>query len=318
MKTLVVGGSGFIGTPLTEALCSAEHDVSILDKAPSRRFNERVTLADVRNLDAVRRASAGVDAIYLLAAEHADDVRPPSLYHDVNVGGAENTARAAAEAGTRRIVFTSTVAVYGLGGGERDETTPPAPFNDYGRSKLAAEEVLKRWAAGGAERSLVVVRPTVVFGEGNRGNVYNLMRQIASRRFVMVGDGMNRKSMCYVGNLVPFLVEALSADPGVHVSNYADKPDLAMNDLVAVVREELFPSSRLPPRIPRWLGLAGGYVFDGLSRITRRPLPVSSIRVRKFCAQTRVAVRGSLAQEYRPPYSLEEGLRRMIRTLDCV
>jgi nucleoside-diphosphate-sugar epimerase len=315
VNTLVIGGSGFIGTPLTEALLACGHEVSILDKAPSARFNEVVTLADVRDVDAVRRAVAGVDAIYLLAAEHADNVRPASLYHDVNVGGAENTVHAATENGVRRIIFTSTVAVYGLGEGEKNEMTPPAPFNDYGRSKLAAEEVLMRWAAGAAERSLVVIRPTVVFGEGTRGNVYNLIRQISSRRFVMVGDGTNRKSMCYVGNLVPFLIDAVSAEPGVMVYNYADKPDLDVNALVAVICAELGGSSPPPLRIPYWLGLAGGYVADGLSLVARRTLPVSSVRVRKFCSNTRVGVNGAVAERYRPPFTLEEGLRRMIRSL---
>jgi nucleoside-diphosphate-sugar epimerase len=317
VKTLIIGGSGFIGTHLTEALLASGHEVTILDKAPSARFSELVILADVRDLDAVRSAMDGVDAVYLLAAEHRDDVRPSSLYYDVNVGGAKNTARAAVERGVRRIVFTSTVAVYGLGKGEKDESTPPAPFNDYGQSKLDAETVLKEWAEEAPDRSLALIRPTVVFGERNKGNVYNLIRQIGGRRFVMVGDGTNRKSMCYVGNLVPFLIDALKDRPGVRVCNYADKPDLDMNALVAVIRGELLNRADLPLRMPYWVGLAGGYFFDGLSWFARRPFSISSIRVRKFCADTRVAMRGPGAQEHRAPFTLEEGLRRMIRTMNA-
>ena len=78
-------------------------------------------------------------------------------------------------------------------------------------------------------RSLVIVRPTVVFGEGNRGNVYNLLRQIASRRFLMFGDGRNKKSMAYVENVAAFIEYSLSFKKGVHIYNYIDKPDFDMN-----------------------------------------------------------------------------------------
>ena len=62
-------------------------------------------------------------------------------------------------------------------------------------------------------RSLVIVRPAAVFGEGNRGNVYQLLRQIASRRFVMVGSGHNRKSMAYVGNVSALLCTPWGWEP---------------------------------------------------------------------------------------------------------
>lgn len=315
MKTLLIGGSGFIGTRLVESLQEAGHQVRILDRSPTSRFGELATQGDVRDLQTVRAAMEGVEAVFLLAAEHRDDVQPSSLYYDVNVAGAENTAQAAADAGIRRIIFTSTVAVYGLNSGMANEDTPTAPFNDYGHSKLAAEEVLKGWARGSADRSAVIVRPTVVFGEDNRGNVFNLLSQVASGKFVMVGNGENRKSMCYVGNLVPFLIGGLTAGPGVRITNYADKPDLTMNELVSLVRGETRGDPSLPPKIPYSLGLMGGYAADVAARLLGRSLPISSVRVRKFCATTQVAMTGPGSDENRPPYSIQEGLIRMIRSL---
>ena len=90
-----------------------------------------------------------------------------------------------------------------------------APFNDYGRTKFLAEEVYRAWQRDDpSRRTLAIVRPTVIFGEQNRGNVYNLLRQIASGRFVMVGAGRNTKSMAYVGNVAAFLSELLSTRHG--------------------------------------------------------------------------------------------------------
>ena len=80
------------------------------------------------------------------------------------------------------------------------------PFNHYGKSKLEAESVIKDWYSQEPEnRSVTIIRPTVIFGERNRGNVFNLISQICSRKFIMIGNGLNKKSMAYVGNVVAFI-----------------------------------------------------------------------------------------------------------------
>ena len=185
----------------------------------------------MRDREALHHACRGCDVLYNLAAEHRDDVRPVELYQQVNVVGAERTCEVAEHLGIERLIFTSTVAVYGLHEGEADETAATRPFNEYGRTKLEAEQMFQAWAERGAGRSLTIVRPTVVFGPDNRGNVYTLLEQIARGRAVVVGDGRNRKSMAYVENVAGALVHALTFGPGVHVFNYADKPDLDMNEL---------------------------------------------------------------------------------------
>ena len=88
---------------------------------------------------------------------------------------------------------------------------------------MEAEAVYREWLSQDPEnRSLVIVRPTVVFGEQNRDNVYNLLRQIATRRFIMFGPGTNKKSMAYVQNLTEFLAFCSQFGPGEHLYNYVD------------------------------------------------------------------------------------------------
>ncbi len=198
-----------------------------------------------------------------MAAEHRDDVRPLSLYVDVNVGGAKNICTVAREKGVQTIIFTSTVAVYGFSPIGTDESGIIAPFNDYGRTKYEAEQVFKAWQAEvPTERTLVIIRPTVVFGEQNRGNVYNLLRQIASGKFVMVGNGENRKSMAYVENVAAFIEYAMSFKPGIHIYNFIDKPDFTMNRLVANVNRILGRSEKIGIRLPFALGYIVGKGFD--------------------------------------------------------
>ena len=111
--------------------------------------------------------------------------------------------------------------------------------------------MFKGWQAENPEkRTLIIIRPTVVFGEQNRGNVYNLLRQIESGQFVMVGRGENRKSMAYVENLSAFIEYSISFEPGVHIYNFIDKPDFTMNSLVANVYRILGRSEKIGFRLP--------------------------------------------------------------------
>lgn len=313
MNILVTGGAGFIGAQLTRELRKQGHYVRSLDRKPNPDANDDI-VGDIREKEDLERAMESMDSVFHLAAEHRDDVRPPSLYYDVNVQGTRNLVAAADSAGIETIVFTSTVALYGLQGGEPDEEATPAPFNDYGRSKLQAEEVLSEWVERGDRRRALMVRPTVVFGEGNQGNVNTLICQIDQGRFVFVGSGRNRKSMCYVGNFVPFLIWLSEHDdaPGARVFNYVDKPDLTSAELVRMIRSELGLNPEGGIRLPRVIGMMGGLAFDAASKLTGRRYAVSSIRVRKFCADTTIGVSALRQTAFEPPFAIRDGLHRTI------
>lgn len=317
MTVCVIGGSGFIGTRLCQRLRAdpliGAQGFRIVDKVESKSFASLTTVADVRDPQALMAAIPMGATLINLAAEHRDDVRPLSLYYEVNVGGARNICEVARAKGVTTLVFTSTVAVYGFAPLDTDESGAIAPFNDYGRTKYEAEAVFRAWQAEAPDqRCLVILRPTVVFGEQNRGNVYNLLRQIASGKFVMIGAGRNRKSMAYVENVVAFLQHAMGFTPGSYTYNYIDKPDLTMNELVAQVRQQLGKGQGVGPRLPYALGYAFGLVADGVARLSGRSLPISAIRVKKFCANT--AFNTSVAQTgFVPPVPLSEALRRTVR-----
>jgi len=283
---VIIGGSGFIGTRLAFRLSKSEKLFQIIDKAPSGFFAEKVLNADVRKPLLLSFTSVP-SALINLAAEHRDDVRPLSLYDEVNVDGARNVCDLARDTGVNKIIFTSSVAVYGFAPLGTNESGVIAPFNDYGRTKWEAEQIYKEWQAEDPQnRTIVIVRPTVVFGERNRGNVFNLLRQIASGKFVMVGNGLNRKSMAYVENVAAFLDYSLSFKPGVHIYNYIDKPDFTMNTLVAHVNKLLGRSAAIKFRLPFSVGLFIGICFDLAARITGNKFPISAIRVKKFCANS--------------------------------
>lgn len=302
----IIGGAGFVGTRLSEVLSSQGKAFKILDKALTGESYCDVT--DLKSLTSLSPA----DVVINLAAEHRDDVMPRSLYDAVNVEGAKNVCQYCRTAGINTIIFTSSVAVYGFAPEGTDEGGKLQPFNDYGRTKMEAEQVYQEWLAEAPhQRGLVIIRPTVIFGEGNRGNVYNLIRQIAGKRFIMIGPGKNRKSMAYIQNIAEFISYMTDAKLGLKVYNYVDKPDYNMNKLVTLSRRRLFSKENVGLRLPAAVGKAIGQLFDLFSALSRRTYPISSIRIKKFLETTSFDT--SLAETgFIPRVSLEEGLDRFI------
>jgi GlcNAc-P-P-Und epimerase len=308
----VVGGSGFIGSQLCARFAARGEDFVIIDKNPSHFFPQQVRIADVRIGEDLTEALRGCSLIYNLAAEHRDDVRPVSLYDDVNVQGARNLCEALDRLRIRKLVFTSSVAVYGSAPPNTDETGAVRPCNDYGRTKREAELVYQQWKQASGEAMLAIIRPTVVFGPRNRGNIYNLLRQIGSGHFVMVGSGRNIKSMAYVENVAAFLDYAADFSTGTHLYNYVDKPDMDMNALVTRVRGRLGMGDRIGMRLPVAVGYLGGRLFDAARAVTGHEFSISALRVRKFCATTQFTSSRRDQTGFTAPFSLEEGLDKTL------
>lgn len=286
MKIALLGGSGFIGTEFIRQF-KDQHEIFIGDIEKSTTYPERSATCDIRNKDDLRQFLKGADVVINLAAVHRDDVRPLTLYHDTNVQGSQNICEVAEELGIKHQIFTSSVAVYGFQEGEPNESASHDYFNAYGETKSKGEDRYNEWfGQGNADKTLTVIRPTVVFGPGNRGNVYNLLKQLASGAFMMIGNGQNRKSMCYVENIAAFIGHALTFKTGHEVYNYVDKPDFEMNTLVSLVRDAVGKGKDVGVRLPYWFGYLAGTGFDVLALITRRPFPISRIRIQKFCSNS--------------------------------
>lgn len=313
MKIAVIGGSGFVGTRLIDILVSTgQYNLLNIDKNISEKFPDISVIGNVMNKETLISQLQGTDVVVLLAAEHRDDVAPVSLYYDVNVEGMRNTLEAMEANNVKRIVFTSSVAIYGLDKNNPDESFPADPFNHYGKSKWNAEQLLQEWYKKHEDWNINIIRPTVIFGEGNRGNVYNLLNQIANGKFMMIGKGNNQKSMSYIRNVIAFikfLIEEKKS--GYNIYNYVDKPDFTTNDLVHHTSEIL--NKNIPTtHIPYWIGMLGGYGFDILAWLSRKKLNISSVRVKKFCAVTQYDSTKAMTSGFKPPYTMEEGLKNML------
>lgn len=309
MNILTIGGSGFIGSFLIKSL--QNNKTLNFDKNPSPFYQDITTIGDIRNLDEIK-VSKNTDCVVLLAAEHRDDVTPKSLYYDVNVQGTKNVLQAMDKSGVKNIIFTSSVAIYGLNKINPDENHPVDPFNHYGKSKWQAELAIKEWYDNDpVGKSITIIRPCVIFGERNRGNVYNLLKQIKSRRFMMIGKGENKKSMAYVRNVVALIKNRIeNTDSGYHVFNYADKPDLSMGELTQAVEDKM-NIKLYNIKIPFFFGFLVGCFFDFISILTKKKFSISAVRVRKFCATSQFNAE-KVHSVFKSPYSLEQGLNNTL------
>lgn len=310
MNIAIIGGAGFIGNRLSFRLNDSQIDHTIFDKNKSIS-SKKFLYFDIENTKLFSKIK-GYDTIIHLAAEHRDNIKPISRYDDVNIQGSVNVCKAARKYGINKIIFTSSVAIYGFADANTDENGAPKYFNDYGRTKYEAEKIFKKWQMEDEKnRTLIIVRPTVVFGEGNRGNVYNLFNQIASRKFIMIGNGKNKKSMAYVENVAAFLEYSLTLKTGIHVYNYVDKPDFDMNTLVSKVRNKLFKKNNVGLRFPVFFGILLGYLAELVEKILDKNLSVSRIRVKKFIRTTQFS--SSISKTgFIPPISLEDGLDKTL------
>jgi len=148
MKIALLGGSGFIGTEFVRQFgpdTKHGHEVFIGDIEKNKTYPERSAHCDIRSKDDLRAFLKGADVIINLAAVHRDDVRPLTLYHDVNVQGSQNICDVADELGIKHQIFTSSVAVYGFQDDEADESAPHDYFNAYGETKSKGEDRYNEW-----------------------------------------------------------------------------------------------------------------------------------------------------------------------------
>lgn len=303
----IIGGSGFVGTNLCKLLASQGLPFEIIDLKASKSFSNLTKIADVRNLDSLEKNITG-NIVVNLAAVHRDDVENKQDYYDTNVNGMENVIKVCEKRNISKIIFTSSVAVYGFTNNLTGENGKINPFNEYGSTKYLAEERLRSWLGRKKnERSLIIIRPTVIFGEGNRGNVYNLLKQIASGKFIMIGAGDNIKSIAYVKNVVEFIYQCIKSDLNYGLFNYVDTPDMNMLHLCNLVRDKI-KKRRIKFSLPMWIGIMVGFCFDLLSKLTKRNFPISSIRVKKFCASSHFSSSKERLKGFKPPLSLSKAL----------
>jgi nucleoside-diphosphate-sugar epimerase len=316
---LVTGAGGFLGWSLVDRLCRSGHSVRAVFHTSIHSFshvrNVETVSADIRDAGTVKDIASGCSAIVHLAAKvHAiDEPGTEKDYEDVNVEGTRHLLDAAVRSGVKRIVFASSVKVFGEATrGCIDESQIPEPKTSYGRSKWRAEQLVSEYA----ERhglTAVSLRLPMVYGPMMKGNLYRMIEAIDKGRFPALPRLSSVRSLLHVENFLQAVLLCLRASnfkrPAYIV---ADAEPYCVTDLYDWLRAGL---GKGPPRwrVPLWLLKSGARCGDVLQALSGHPAPLTTEQLSKLigCAwYSPAAMKHELG--YQPSYSFKKAVPELI------
>jgi GlcNAc-P-P-Und epimerase len=244
-KLMVIGGSGFIGHHLIRRRVEeGGWKIVSVDIRPPREIVPGVEYVthDVRDLSSLT-GHDDTEIIYNFAAVHTTPGHPFWEYYDTNIQGALETVKFAGQHGIVNIVFTSSISVYGPNEELKDETSDPEPNSAYGWSKLLSENVFRSWNEATDGSRLLIVRPAVVFGEGEGGNFTRLAKLMRRGLFIYPGRRDTIKACVYVHDLLDFVDQMWARGERYTLFNGAYAERYELQQVVAQLKR-FFPKAR--------------------------------------------------------------------------
>ena len=312
----VTGATGAVGPAVVEALVAAGYGVRALVRQPPPAgllpATVKLVTGDLQDRALLSAAMAGCQAVVHMAGLLHIVNPPPTLqaaYEEVNVAGTAHLLTAAQAQGVQRVIFFSTIAVYGDGGPHLiTEATPARPTTLYGASKLAAEKLVLEARRADGEALGVVLRLAAVYGTRVKGNYQRLLTALARGRFLPLGRGANARTLVYDRDVAAATLLALQAPAAAgRIYNVTDGTVHTLHEIILAICEAL---GRRPPRL--YLPIAPLRLLAGLLEVTfalvGRQAPIGRATITKYVEEIRVD--GSRIQQevgFTPRYSLAAG-----------
>jgi nucleoside-diphosphate-sugar epimerase len=325
METAVIfGGSGFIGSHFSQYLLDNNivSKVVVADIAPldegriTEKYLAYVQSRKISFIECDVRNEIGftlhddAQLIVNFAAVHREPGHEAGEYYETNLLGAENVCAWADKVGCQKIIFTSSIAPYGPSEATRDESSLPVPATAYGGSKLAAEKIHQIWqAADKVNRKLVIVRPGVVFGAGEGGNVTRLIKATINRYFFYMGNRNTRKAGIYVKELCNAMWWALNekAQKEPVLFNMSMNPGPTIEEYVHTVCD-VAEIKRFVQNVPYSLMYMASLIIDPIAKLVGVDQPISPIRMRKLVKSNNIIPQYLADNSYVYLYTFKQAL----------
>ena len=325
MNYIITGGTGFIGTHLTNLLNEVHPDAKVwnLDIVEPGTPNPVVKNYKPAVVDGAKLGSTFVeydirkpienlpftptedDVIFNLAAVHRTPGHPDKDYFETNIRGAENVCAFAEKWGIKNIVFTSSIAPYGAAEEMKEESTLPTPNTPYGISKLVAEKIHQTWQAGGKNRKLTILRPGVVYGKGENGNFTRLYWGIRKHTFAYPGRKDTIKACVYVKELVRFIlwnVEERQTES--EIFNCTFEPAYTIEQIVKTMKT-VAGLTQTVPYIPNALIMP----LAVCAQLFGSPMGICPARVKKLQISTNISGKRMKESGYKFKWTFEESIK---------
>ena len=308
---IVFGGAGFIGCHLLKRLVDSRcYDrLYSVDIARPRFTNGGVNYVnfDIRKAIPADLCGEGPFDIFNLAAVHTTPGHEDWEYYWTNVVGATNVCKFASEVSAERLLFTSTMMVYGPTEAPKDEEAVLEPVNAYGRSKILAEGIHRLWQAERPDmRRLTIVRPGVIYGLAERGNFTRLSRALRQRRFVYPGRTDTIKACGYIEDLVSAMIKVADHDQAVILYNFCHPQRYTSKDICSAFSRV---AGYAEPKIvlPFWLLTLIALAFESLSTLGIKT-DINRARVKKLYESTNMVPTRLIKMGFEYQFDLITGL----------
>ena len=320
-RILITGASGAIGPRVVHAF----HDKGFivrtfsLDPPQIGMFPEGVEnlVGDITNSGEVSSAMTGIDYVVHMAALLHVDNPPPSLepmYDRINVDGTSNVVAACTRENVQRIVFFSTIAVYGPGKGKiHSEDTPPNPISRYAMTKLAGEGLVLAAKGRDGHALGTILRLSSVYGPRVKGNFRRLVYALARRRFIAIGNGNNRRTLTYDSDVAAAAVLAATNPKAAgQIYNVTDGQIYTMTEILTVLCDLL---GRQAPRVHLSSGVARMAVgaFELGARVVGKKSSFAKATFDKYLEDMPVSGERIMTElGFSPRFDLEHGWSEVI------
>jgi nucleoside-diphosphate-sugar epimerase len=321
LKVAVTGGTGCLGQALLKELTKSGFDIHLLVLPQEFRnnpvdINTKIVAGDTNSIEALTALTKDCEAVFHLAGKVHSKPRRTQQQNDffrINTEGTRTLIRAAKINKVKRIVFYSTVGVFGkIADFHGDEESSCNPLDAYAKSKYAAEQlVLNSFKETGPEG--VVLRFPVAYGPFDRGNVANLIAAIYHKFFVYFGKGDCLRSMISSENTAGAAIKAaLQPEAANQIFCVTDDCDYSLNELVESICQALDRSWR-PPHISLALAEVVGKLGDLIEKVGNISLPMNSNQVKKLTKPlTFSCEKAKQILHYKPIGSLEENISKEV------
>ena len=316
MNVLITGSTGFVGSRLMFYLEEKGHTVWGIDNSKHclRQLHPHNIKGDIRKIeDFDIFKDKDIELIIHCAAAKHDFGVAVDEYYSNNEYGTDVLMQFAEEQSIAKIIYYSTVSVYGHAAVPCDESGELLADNEYGKSKLAGEKVIEKYYQKNPKLQIIFLRPSIIYGPNNFANMYNLIAMQNKRFWVTIGDGSHIKSMVSLENLIDMTNWSIDKlKPGIKIYNTLDKPHITVQELMDIIASHQGFSKPMI-KVPLALAVGVGIFFDMIANIIGKDIPINSDRMRKFATSTEYYSEKIRREGYVQQHTIEKQITETIK-----